>query len=118
MRLLYKAPPARLLAPDLVLVELLNAGWTAWRSGDITEEQFEGIADLAPGLFSELVAAATLLPAARRWSQRLDHPAYDCLYLALAEARHTRLITRDQRLLRRLGQDPRAAGLAVALEAW
>lgn len=75
VRLLDAAPPARLLAPDL-------------------------------------------LPAARRWSQRLDHPADDCLYLALAEARNTRLITRDQRLLRRLGKDPQAAGLAVALEAW
>lgn len=117
VRLLDKAPPARLLAPDLVLVELLNAGWKAWRAGAITEEQFQGIAALAPGLFSELVPAATLLPAARRWSQRLDHPADDCLYLALAEARNTRLITRDQRLLRRLGQDPQAAGLAVALEA-
>ena len=70
-----------LLAPDLVLVELLNAGWKGWCSGAITEEQFEGIAALAPGLFSELVPAATLLPAARRWSQRLDHPADDaCIW--------------------------------------
>ncbi len=37
--------------------------------------------------------------------------------LALAEARNARLITQDQRLLRRLGQDPQTAGLAVALEA-
>ena len=110
VRLLDRAPPARLLAPDLVLVELLNAGWKAWHSGAITEEQFEGIAELAP--------AATLLPATRRWSQRLDHPAYDCLYLALAEARNARLITQDQRLLERLGQDPQAGGLAVTLEAW
>ena len=27
VRLLDRAPPDRLLAPDLVLVELLNAGW-------------------------------------------------------------------------------------------
>jgi predicted nucleic acid-binding protein len=46
-------------------------------------------------LFSELVPAATLLPAARRWSQGLDHPAYDCLYLALAEARNARLFTQN-----------------------
>jgi hypothetical protein len=33
VRLLNQAPQAQLLAPDLVLVELLNAGWKAWRAG-------------------------------------------------------------------------------------
>ena len=115
VRLLESSPPARLLAPELVLVELLNAGWKAWRAGAISEEQFEGIAELAPRLFSELVPAAALLPAAQRWSRRLDHPAYDCLYLALAEARMGPLITQDQRLLSRLRRDPQAAGMAVNL---
>ncbi len=115
VRLLESSPPARLLAPELVLVELLNAGWKAWRAGAISEEQFEGIAELAPRLFSELVPAAALLPAAQRWSRRLDHPAYDCLYLALAEAREGHLITQDQRLLSRLRRDPQAAGMAVDL---
>jgi hypothetical protein len=53
----------------------------------------------------------------RSWCQRLDHPADDCRYLALAESRNARLIRQDQRLLRRLGRDPQAAGLAVTLEA-
>ncbi len=115
VRLLESSPPARLLAPELVLVELLNAGWKAWRAGAIREEQFEGIAELAPQLFSELVPAAALLPVAQRWSRRLDHPACDCLYLALAEARRGPLITQDQRLLSRLRLDPQAAGMAVDL---
>jgi predicted nucleic acid-binding protein len=118
VKLLDAAPPARLLAPDLVLVELLNAGWKAWRAGAITEEQFKGIAELAPGVFVELVPAATLLVAAQRWSRRRDHPAYDCLYLALAEGRNGRLITQDQCLLKRLVGDPQACGLAVDLDAW
>lgn len=118
VELLDAAPPACLLAPDLVLVELLNAGWKAWRVGAITEEQFAGIAQLAPGLFTELVPASNLLASARRWSQRLDHPAYDCLDLALAEARNSPLITQDQRLLKRLAKDPQAAGLALDLQDW
>jgi predicted nucleic acid-binding protein len=99
-------------------VELLNAGWKAWRVGAITEEQFAGIAQLAHGLFTELVPASNLLASARRWSQRLDHPAYDCLYLALAEARNSPLITQDQRLLKRLAKDPQTAGLALDLQDW
>ena len=35
-------------------------------------------------------------------SAALDHPVYDCLYLALAEAEDARLVTADQRLLTRL----------------
>ena len=115
VRLLEASPPAQLVAPELVLVELLNAGWKAWHAGAISEPQFEGIAELAPALFSALVPAAALLPAAQRWSRRLDHPAYDCFYLALAEARHAPLITQDRRLLSRLRRDPQSAGMAVDL---
>lgn len=114
--LLEAAPSAQLIAPDLVLVELLNAGWKAERMGAITTAQFEAIAELAPGLFSELVPAAPLLSAAQRWCLALDHPVYDCLYLALAEQRSALLVTRDQRLLRKLQSVPEAAGLAMALE--
>ena len=60
--------------------------------------------------------AATLLVGARRWCHLLDHPAYDCLYLALAELRSAVLLTQDQRLLHKLRHVPRAAGLAMAIE--
>jgi predicted nucleic acid-binding protein len=53
----------------------------------------------------------------RRWSQRLVHPSHNCLDLALAKARNTRLLTQDERLHWRLERDPQAAGLVVALEA-
>jgi predicted nucleic acid-binding protein len=32
----------------------------------------------------------------------LDHPAYDCVYVALAAANDCRFVTADQRLLRKL----------------
>jgi predicted nucleic acid-binding protein len=116
--LLEATPPAELIAPDLVLVELLNAGWKAQRMGAITEAQFAAIAELAPGLFRELVPAAALLNSAQRWCRQLDHPAYDCLYLALAEQRSAVLLTQDQRLLRKLESVPEAAELAMPLERW
>lgn len=71
-------------APDLVWVELLNAGFQAQRQGAISEAQFLAIGELAPRLFSELVPAATLLARAERWGHLLDHPAYDCLHLVLS----------------------------------
>jgi predicted nucleic acid-binding protein len=46
----------------------------------------------------------------------LDHPAYDCLYLALAELRSAMLLTQDQRLLRKVQEVPQAAALAMAIE--
>ena len=55
MRLLNQAPQAQLLAPDLVLVELLNAGWKARRAGAITEEQWQGMGELAPGSWRVLI---------------------------------------------------------------
>lgn len=115
---LEASPPLRLIAPDLVLIELLNAGWRTQRAGAITAEQFEGIAQLAAGLFTALIPAASLLPAAHRWCRLLDHPAYDCLYLALAEREGVPLITQDQRLLQKLQAIPQARGLALPLEAW
>ena len=116
--LLESSPPARLIAPDLVLVELLNAGWKARRIGAITDEQFEAISQLAPSLFSELVHAGQLLGAAHQWCQRLDHPAHDCLYLALAELRGGVLVTQDRRLLTKLHGVESAERLAVPLEQW
>lgn len=111
--LLDAQPAVQLIAPDLVLVERLNAGWKAQRQGAIGEAQFLAISELAPNLFSELVPSAALLAGALRWCKVLDHPAYDCLYLALAELRSAVLLTQDQRLLRKV---PRAAGLAMAIQ--
>lgn len=41
VRLLEASPPLWLIAPDLVLVELLNAGWRSQRAGAITTEQLK-----------------------------------------------------------------------------
>jgi len=114
VRLLDAGPAALLLAPDLVLVELLNAGWKSLRLGAITSEQFEVLARRAAEPFHQLVPAATLLARAGHWCRELDHPASDCLYVALAERENATLITADQRLLRKLEQ-PRP-GLPAAMD--
>lgn len=45
-----------------------------------------------------------LLGAATEMAIQLDHPAYDCLYLALAVANDCQFVTADERLLRKLAQ--------------
>ena len=103
-KLLDGGPFTLLLAPDLVLVELLNAGWKSRRLGAITEEQFQALAHRAAEPFSRLFPSSALLARAAYWCQELDHPAYGCLYVALAEQEQGTLITADQRLLRKLEQ--------------
>lgn len=58
-----------------------------------------------------------LLETATRLALNLDHPAYDCLYLALAMERSCVFVTADEGLLRKLRQDRRRAlrGRAVSL---
>lgn len=107
------------IAPDLVLIELLNAGWKTRRAGGITDAQLQAMATLAPELLGEVVPTDhRLLQGALAWCSRLDHPAYDCLYLALAEQRQATLITADQRLLRNLELKQPGTGLAMDLARW
>lgn len=88
------------LAPDLALIELVNAGWKGHRAGAITTDQWHAMATLTPDLLGEVVGTTrALLQTALRWCEQLDHPAYDCLYLALAQQRQATLITADQPLL-------------------
>ncbi|MBI4183119.1 MAG: type II toxin-antitoxin system VapC family toxin [Proteobacteria bacterium] len=88
-----------LIAPELVLAELCNAAWRLLQRGELVPEQVEAIAAHAPLAFAELSPLAPLTRAASRIAVAVGHPAYDCFYLALAEARAARLVTADRRLL-------------------
>jgi hypothetical protein len=74
-------------------------------------------AELVPTLFTELVPSAPALPMALRWCRLLNHPACDCLDLALVAQRSAVWITRDQRLLRRVASVLESAGLVRVLES-
>ena len=113
-QLLDAEPGTLLLAPDLVLVELLNAAWKSRRLGAITSEQFQMLANRASEPFSRLFPSSALLARAAHWCHELDHPAYDCLYVALAERERATLNPKDQRLQIKF-QEPRA-GLPVVMD--
>ena len=61
--------------------------------------------------------AATILALAQHLCRKLVDTAYDCLNLALAEKGCGLLLTKDQRLMRKVQAVPQASGLVMALDA-
>ena len=91
-----------LIAPDLIVAEVVNAAWRAVCAGSMSDVQHDRVAARLGAAFDEMVALGSLAPRAAVVSRSLDHPAYDCFYLALAEVRAARLVTADRRLLGRV----------------
>jgi predicted nucleic acid-binding protein len=104
-----------LSSPSLLLGECANALWVkAHRRELTTEEVLERLALLrgAPVL---LVPIEDLIDDATRLAIDLDHPVYDCLYLALALRQDSRLITADQQFARTVSRDRALANRVVML---
>lgn len=91
-----------LLAPDLIVAEVANAAWRAVRLGVMLPEQQDYAASRLMLAFDELTPLGPLVRRAVAISRALDHPVYDCFYLALAEERDAHLMTADRRLLQRI----------------
>jgi predicted nucleic acid-binding protein len=92
----------RLLAPDLIVPEACNAMWRKVRAGQATAAQAEeAVARMQHGVL-EVRPTDPLAARAMAVSLALDHPAYDCFYLALAEREQSVVVTADQRLIVRL----------------
>lgn len=91
-----------LLAPDLLLVEVANALWRKTAAKEISAREADAALALVGRSGIDLLPTGPLLPRAMEVARRLDHPVYDCVYLALAEREQAALVTADQRLLRRL----------------
>jgi predicted nucleic acid-binding protein len=98
-----------LIAPDLVLAEVCNAAWKSLRRGEIDHAQFDEVATDLTQVFQRLVTLDRLVRPAAALARDLDHPIYDCFYLALAEAEDAPLVTADRRLVAALGTTPLAA---------
>jgi predicted nucleic acid-binding protein len=91
----------RLIAPDLIVAELCNGAWRLIRRGELREEQLGIIARRAPDAFAALRSSAELAARAAAIALELDHPVYDCFYLALGEAENAPLVSADRRLIAR-----------------
>ena len=101
-----------LRAPVLMLAEIGNALWKKARRGELGDRPAYA-AQLA--LVKSLVVImdeSALLPRALDIALTLDHPIYDCIYLALAEQMDDRLVSADRRFLEKVAQ----ARLAIRTE--
>ena len=89
-------------APDLIVPEVCNVAVTKLRRGEITAKQAALLVEHVPDFFDGIVPSAELSRRAFVMANEVMHPAYDCFYLALAEARNANLVTADVRFLERL----------------
>jgi predicted nucleic acid-binding protein len=96
-----------LVAPDLIYAELANILWQSERRGLISYPdlaQYDFVA-----LFARTVPSADLYGPAMALAIALNHPAYDCFYLALAIAEDDVLVTADRRFHAACAASPHAA---------
>lgn len=106
-------------APDLLVPECANILWKKVRLGELSAEEAMIAARLLARSDVELIGTRALLEPATQLAVELDHPAYDCIYVALAEALDTRFVTADDRFARKLRQAKRvrqAARIATLTE--
>ena len=108
-----------LSAPDLLVPECANILWKKVRRNELSRAEAILAARLLERAEIALEPMRRLLEPATRLALALDHPAYDCTYLALAQARSCALVTADERLYRKtlsLGFEPKVLRLAEIRE--
>ena len=107
---------ANLTAPDLLVPECANILWKKHRLGQLTAGEARAAAQLLERADIELAPMRAHLHAATALAIELDHPGYDCLYIALALEKGCAFATADQRLLRKAHQSARKDVAAIILD--
>jgi predicted nucleic acid-binding protein len=107
----------RLVAPDLLVPECANILWKKVRRGELSAAEAILAARLLQRAEVELEPMRGLLEPATKLAIALNHPAYDCIYLALAEVLSCALVTADEQLCRKtLAIEPKVVRLAAIRE--
>jgi predicted nucleic acid-binding protein len=87
------------IAPELMLTEVANALWRLQRSGQLRPDAVQSSLANAAELVDHIEPDRHLQVEALALACHLDHPVYDCVYLALARREAAALLSTDQRLL-------------------
>lgn len=86
-----------LIAPDSLVSEFTNAVSRRVRMGLLPLDAAARMMAHMPRQFVRLFPSAALAGRALEMSVALNHPSYDCVYLALAEREQGTLVTDDMR---------------------
>jgi len=105
---LLEAFPER-IASGFVVVELANVLWKKLGRAEICAFQAEEALRELPRFFQSFLPARDLVSRAPQLSLDLNHPVYDCLYLACAEQESAKLATADARLAKKCANTSFAA---------
>lgn len=106
-----------LAAPDLIRLEVGSALSRRVREGSLEAIQALSGMSALPRYFAELLPFDGVLADAMQISMAIKHPLYDCLYVAVANARQCKIITADQKFVAKLAGTSYAANV-VLLGDW
>ncbi len=87
------------MAPSLIAAEAGSAIWKAVRRGEVSRADALVAIDAALLPFDALIPIEQLHARALELAIDLNHPIYDCFYLALAERERCALVSADAKLL-------------------
>lgn len=91
-------PGIEIVVPDLLLIEVANVLWKLARLKQVSAADASRLMELLPKATTRIEPSQALLPRALAMSLIIDHPVYDCIYLALAEREQLPLVTDDRKL--------------------
>ncbi len=84
-------------APDLIVAEVTNIAWKKCARGEMTQPKAQAMAAAIGNYIPRLRPSGELAGRALDMALELDHPVYDCLYLACSEAASGVLVTADKK---------------------
>ena len=95
---------AKAIAPELLVAECANILLKKVQRNELLKEEAMLAARLLQGAEIELRPMRSLFETATRISIEINHPPYDCVYLALAGVSKCQFVTADERFLQKLHQ--------------
>lgn len=87
------------VAPELLVAECANILWKKVQRGELLRDEAVMASRLLERSGIDHVPMRGMLEQATELAITLAHPAYDCVYRAVARQRNARFVTADRRLL-------------------
>lgn len=88
----------RLIAPDLLWIEVGNVLWKHQRRGSLSIEETTLLVEQVMAMPVEIESSEPLIQPAVQLALGTGRTVYDCIYLALALMRDAVVVTADERL--------------------